>query len=1508
MWRQVFEVVDEAFELPPEERAECVERACGSDLALASAVAAVLANGEATTFLEMPAAEFSAPFLDDASQDLAATIQGFQIGSYRILREIGRGGMGTVYLAERADNQYQKRVAVKLLSAWSARSERLVRRFVDERQILAGLDHPDIARLFDGGVTTDGLPWFAMEYVDGTPIDLYCDEKALATEERLELFCRVCAAVQYAHRNLVVHRDLKPANILVAADAGVKLLDFGIAKLLDANAIDSPASLTSTGERMMTPLYASPEQLRGEPISTASDVYALGVLLSELLTGRYPFRLVTREPHDVARAILEQEPERPSAAVLRPPDTGERNHRGRAMKGSPPPSRIPPAKLARRLRGDLDTIVLTAMQKDPARRYGSADQLEADVRRHLARLPLAAHPESRLSRTRKFVRRHSIGVATAAGVALLLVGFGVVSTVQSIRIRAQSARITVERDRAEQVSGFLAGLFRISDPYAGAARGLSAREILDSGAVRIDRELAGQPDARAQMLFEMGRAYFGLGVRDRARRFVETSLAIRRRESPESKIEIARTLDFLGVVLLEQGELEAAEQAYRDALRARRELLGPNHREVARALNGLAGVLRAEGRFRAADSVSREAVAIDEARAATNPIDLAESLDGLAQAVQERGAFAAAAELYRRVLTLRQDALGATHPGVGRSFVRLAGAVGGTPQKALADSLFREGLQIERRTLGNDHPDVAADEADHARLLHGRGGDSEAETLYRHALTIARRKLPPVHPLTATMLSGLGELELDRGTHERAEPLLREALAIRRSTLPPQHPHIALTEQLVGAAILASRRSMEAERYLLPSYQRLRGAYGDDDPRTETARRRLLALYEATRQPNEANRYRERPERGRATSSVPESRGFAVVRREPAADPPLTILPFRVTGTDPGLADLRDWFQDLMSARLMPDIGASGLDRGHRYSFAGEIAGTSQRVLLGARMVSGAGDSSVAQAHVAGPADSLPQLADRLTTRLLASLAAENGEDGVALSATSLPALRAYLAGRRELRRGRSRESITHFERAASLDSTFAPASLWLASLEAIQGAAGENMRWKYEAAWKQRDRLNPAGRALLVASLGPRYPRTPTLLELVTAGEEATRIAPDWAEAWFVFGENLARFRSLTGHPEWEGRAIVAYRRAIELDSTHVVAMDRVIVLSAAAGDSATVRRYAKTYFALRPGDESDFARWSAALMLRDSATLASVRSRIADLPDMTLLRMAVWSQWHPMGLEDGVRASDALLRRAVGGRERRVATQHKVTLLLNRGRPDEATKVLADYELGYGPNQAVGGVSEFQVYAALYWDSDSSVAAVAARRLEAYVGGTPMGPGLVGDRLTANCALAQWRISIGELDGARKALTAMRQFAARSAAAASIVSPICAPLVEAQLEAAGGKTAGAQSLMRLDFRLRDVSNFRDQMITIGNLTAARLYETRGDRRRSLEIIRRRSSWNAYLSTQLREEGRLAASIGDSAGAIRAYRHYLALRREAEPRLRPEAERVRRELARLGQ
>jgi len=1492
-------------------------------------VADVLQGADAGTFLESPAMEFAAPLLAHlpAERDSTPPHAGAQIGPYRVLREIGHGGMGTVFLAERADNQYERTVALKLLRGWSAGNERTVRRFLEERQILAALDHPDIARLFDGGVTPDGLPWFAMEYVDGAPIDRYCGERGLSVEARLELFCRVCAAVQYAHRNLIVHRDLKPANILVTADGGVKLLDFGIAKLLGGEGAGEAASLTATGERLMTPLYASPGQIRGDPITTASDVYALGVILYELLTGRYPYRLATREPHEIVRAILEQEPEQPSVAVLRPGDGTDAGDSGVVRV-------LPPAKLARRLRGDLDTIVGTAMQKDAGRRYGSAEQLEADVRRHLTGLPVTARPDSRLYRARKFARRHRVGVTIAAGVALLVIGFAVVTLVQSLRIRSQAAGIAAERDRSEQVSRFLAGLFQTSDPFAAAGGDLTAREILDSGAARIDRELAGQPEARAQMMLEMGRAYFGLGARDRARRFVEVSLAIRRR-SPSGQQEIAHTLDFLGLVRLEQGELDGAERAYREALTLRRQLVGPGRRDEARTLNGLAGVLRAAGRFRDADSVSRAAVAIDEAQPDARPLDLAESVRGLAHALHERGDHAEAVRLYRQTLALQHQELPEEHPEAAGTLLDLAAALGDAGEEATADSLFRYGLALERRALGADHPVVAGDEARYARLLHRRGDDGEVEALYRRSLATMRRRLPSVHPLTATALLGLGEVLLDRGAADRAEPLLREALAMRRTALPPRHPGVAEAEQAMGAVVMARGRYVEAERYLLASREALRAAYGDADPRARAALARLVQLYEAWGQPARAATYRAELEGGRPPRARGEPEAQGSVDTSTVA-----VFPFRIRDPNPALADLRDVTQDLLSAKLTGEGSPRALDPhmvlralhgagnssdgvvplyaslrlagqlGATWLLHGDLTGTPHRLSLGATLLAVSGAVPLAHAQVEGNADSLPQLVDRVAARLLAVAAARDSDELAALTGTSLPALRAYLAGLRADRRGRGgspSEAMEHFQRALFLDSTFALAGLRLAEIAAVWGMAEPaEERWKLDAIWELRDRLGPADRALLAAYLGPRYPRPATLADLIAAGERAAVTAPHRAEAWRVAGENFFRFGPTIGYPGWEARAGEALRRALALDSADAFTLQYLVRLAALAGDRAAVRRYTGLYFVHNRGAyNAEAIRWLAAAALGDSAGLAAVRSRLGEMTRVSLRALVDWSPTLGLGLVDVDRAArlyEDSAPSSVGGR--RTVTVAIVPFMLNRGRPGEASRLLAMADWGFGQRADVG-VLEFRIHAALYWDGDSSEAAAAARTLEAYSDGAPVRPGQVRDRQTATCALAHWRLATGDLAGAEAALRRTRRAAAGSSAIASI--PVCAAAVEAQLASARGRPDAAAALQRLDALLAARSDVRHLLPTVANLIAARLFEAQGEVLRALAIMRRSSSWtNQLLSTQLREEGRLAALVGDTAAAVRAYRHYLVLRSDPEPGLRPEVARVRVELERL--
>jgi serine/threonine-protein kinase len=675
-WRRVLAAADDALELAPADRAAFLDRCTAADADLGDAVRSLLAAADASSPLDEPAAAFAGPFLRELARESdPPACSPAALGPYRLIRELGRGGMGTVYLAERFDDQYEKRVALKLMPTWSSGSTRRVQRFLEERQILASLDHPDIARLVDGGVTPDGLPWFAMEYVDGAPITVHCETRSLAVADRLALFCVVCSAVQYAHRNLVVHRDLKPLNILVTPDGRVKLLDFGIAKLLAATGPGDGVP-TETADRTLTPLYASPEQLRGGPVSTATDVYALGVLLSVLLTGRHPYRLTTPDPYEVERAVLEQEPLRPSAIVAQSGDPG---HRG----------------LRRRLEGDLDAIVLKALEKDPARRYGTAAQLEADVRRHLSGLPVLARAGSRGYHARKFVRRHRVGAAVTAAVTVLVLGFTVVAAVQARRIRDQAERIVAGRGDAVEMTRILTNTYH-ETRRTSADRGLIARDVLDSAAALITRHRIPDPTRRAGLELELGWAYLLLNLPEQARVRAESSLAIHRSAPPSRNTRVAESLQLLGDALLAQGLLAGADSAYAGVLAVQR--AAPRRREVARALVGLAEVRRGQGRLDQAESLARRAMSIDGADPDATA-DLAQSTRTLGRILLERRDLAQSVRVFEAALALARAAYPEEHVAVVGPVFDLATAHKTAGEHIRGDSLMRYGQALYQRML-----------------------------------------------------------------------------------------------------------------------------------------------------------------------------------------------------------------------------------------------------------------------------------------------------------------------------------------------------------------------------------------------------------------------------------------------------------------------------------------------------------------------------------------------------------------------------------------------------------------------------------------------------------------------------------------------------------------------------------------------------------------------------------------------------------------------------------------
>ncbi|HVX65717.1 MAG TPA: protein kinase [Bryobacteraceae bacterium] len=503
IWTRVKEILHHALALAPAERAAYLDQACAGDAALRAEVESLLASQhEAGTFIDRPVIA-----ADDVSQFLPeeADLRGTRLGVYEIVQSIGEGGMGSVYQAVRDDDQFRKVVAIKLVKP-GMDSDFVLGRFHKERQILAHLDHPNIAKVFDAGTTPGGRPYFVMEFIPGLPIDEYCDQKGLSVSERLRLFRQVCSAVQYAHQNLIVHRDLKPNNILVTPEGTPKLLDFGIAKLLDADTGSPESARTMTLHRVMTPDYASPEQVRGEAITTASDIYSLGVMLYELLTGHRPYRVTSVLPLDIAEVVCVREPEKPSTAVNRveerygvtiTPDTVSRKREGA------------PEKLRRRLRGDLDNIILMALRKDPKRRYASVEQFSEDLRRHLAGLPVIARADTLAYRTSKFVRRNKVAVA-AAGLLLVTLTGGIAATAWQARIASlERARAERRFNEVRKLAGSF--LFELHDSIRDLPGSTPARELIVRRALQYLNNLAREAGNDASLTKELASAYERVG-------------------------------------------------------------------------------------------------------------------------------------------------------------------------------------------------------------------------------------------------------------------------------------------------------------------------------------------------------------------------------------------------------------------------------------------------------------------------------------------------------------------------------------------------------------------------------------------------------------------------------------------------------------------------------------------------------------------------------------------------------------------------------------------------------------------------------------------------------------------------------------------------------------------------------------------------------------------------------------------------------------------------------------
>lgn len=819
--RRAFDLVEAALDRPAEEREAFLRDACAEDKGLYEMAHALLtAEDDLDTHAVLPGL-----FEPPAATDLL----GQAIGPYTLTQEIGQGGMGTVYLAHRDD--LDKEVALKLIRHGRLAAPEHIQRFRLEQRLLARLDHPHIAHLLDAGLTDEGLPFFAMEYVEGEPITDYCDAHRLGITERLRLFEQVCAAVQFAHQNLIVHRDLKPSNILVTEEGQVKLLDFGIAKLLDD---DAEEGMTRTGMHLMTPDYAAPEQVRGEPVTTATDVYALGIVLYELLTGHRPYRFTTRSLTEIIRVVNEVEPDRPSTRVGR---TATLTNGEEALREITP-AMVAAARgesaerLQRRLGGDLDAVALQALRKDPARRYPSAEQLGEDIRRHLHNLPIWARRDTVAYRMQKFARRHRAGVAVAGVGLLLLVGFGVRE--RSLRAEAEQARdaARIEAAKAERVSGFLVDIFEVADPNEALGDTITAREIVDRGAARIE-ELAEEPEVQATMMTVLGRVYSNLGLYATADPMLTGALAQRQTLWQDAHPDVAESLDQLGDLRFREGNYPVAESLSVLALALRRQLLGDAHPDVAESLDHLARAYLYQARYQAADSLHRQALAMRrQALGDTHP-DVAKSLFNLGVVQNRMDKNEAAEASYREALAIRRAFYGNQHPSVAEVLDNLGAVMIRLGDMEAGEASYREALALRRAIYGDEHPEVAAQLNKLGVLLMRKEAYDEAEVVLREALAQRRTFLGEENPDVATTLYNLAGLMEEKGEMDTAEGLYRQTLAMERKVRGETHPHVVYDLYDLARFLWQKKQEpREAEQLFRESLALARTVFGEEDPLT----------------------------------------------------------------------------------------------------------------------------------------------------------------------------------------------------------------------------------------------------------------------------------------------------------------------------------------------------------------------------------------------------------------------------------------------------------------------------------------------------------------------------------------------------------------------------------------------------------------------------------------------------------------------------------------------------
>ncbi len=867
---QIQSMFHDAADLPQADQRAFLEAACDDKELIVEVLAMLEQDASGDSLLDRNIADIAQETL---AKSLPISLIPKEFGPYRILKLLGEGGMGVVYLAERDDLGTQ--VAVKVLrDAWLSPARR--ERFASEQRTLAQLNHPSIARLYDADTADDGTPWFVMEYVDGIPLTQYCRQHKCSVEQRLQLFRSVCEAVQHAHGHTVIHRDLKPSNILVKSDGSVRLLDFGIAKQLES--LELQVDQTITGLRLMTPAYASPEQIRGDRVGVSTDVYSLGVILYELLTGQLPFDLSGLTPAEAATVIAEHEPGKPSVAIRRTTDAEANFHS---------------LSLSTIAWADLDVLCLNAMHKDPLRRYQSVEALIRDIDHYLNGEPLEARPDAWPYRIRKFARRNRRAVAATAVTFSVIVGLVIFFTVRLARARDAAL---AEAARTQRIQQFMTNLFQGGDAAAGPSDSLRVITIVDRG-VQEAKALNSDPKVQAELYQNLGGIYQKLGRFEQADSLLRSALDQRKRLFGADSAEVAESLAALGLLRSDQAHLEEAEQLVREGLAMAKRHLPPNHPALARATLAFGKVLAERGSYDQAIAALDEAVRLQSARGVT-PADLATSLSTLADAHYSAGHYEVCKPLYARVLEMHRQIYGERHPLIADDLGSLGAVQRDLGYYSEAERLDRQALDIVQSYYGNNHPKTASRLTALAESLTYQKKYDEAVSALDQALAIQERVYGPVHPSVADILNELGNvasmrdqldeaetrferaadiyravygdhhylvaialsnvagISMDKKDYPRAEQLFRDVIRRYKETLPADNVNLAIAHIKLGRTLLRQNRYKDAESETLSGYAIVAKQSSPSTSFIRAARKDLAAEYEALNQPQEAARFR----------------------------------------------------------------------------------------------------------------------------------------------------------------------------------------------------------------------------------------------------------------------------------------------------------------------------------------------------------------------------------------------------------------------------------------------------------------------------------------------------------------------------------------------------------------------------------------------------------------------------------------------------------------------------